>query len=121
MTYQEQLRDKRWLHRRQQIIDKAENKCEHCGDEDCNLEVHHGFYLKGKMAWEYPDEVLYCVCRDCHYTIQGLMELCHYEIAKRSLYLYSVYSSIKKSAKTRAGDVESFIQHPHDDYYFHKG
>lgn len=31
-----------------------------------NLHVHHKYYRKGLLAWEYPDEALITLCWDCH-------------------------------------------------------
>ena len=31
-----------------------------------SLNVHHKYYESGKLAWEYPDDVLVTLCRDCH-------------------------------------------------------
>lgn len=30
------------------------------------LHVHHTYYQKGKLPWEYPDSSLQCLCASCH-------------------------------------------------------
>lgn len=30
------------------------------------LDVHHTYYVDGKLPWEYPDESLKTLCRSCH-------------------------------------------------------
>jgi hypothetical protein len=104
MTYSEQLRDPRWKEKRQHIINKADNKCESCDSETEKLEVHHGYYSKGKMAWEYPDETLYCLCSTCHWDMQERMEQAHYEVAKRNLNLDMVIVSLRRNIPIRIED-----------------
>ena len=31
-----------------------------------NLQIHHGYYERGLMPWEYPAEALFCLCDNCH-------------------------------------------------------
>lgn len=65
MTYEEQLNDDRWKARREQIIEKYWGYCVMCGTSK-NIHVHHKKYIKGLMAWEYPDHLLIPLCKDCH-------------------------------------------------------
>ena len=41
-------------------------KCTECGDKENMLQVHHKMYLNGKKVWEYPNELLVTLCKDCH-------------------------------------------------------
>lgn len=66
MIYAEQLRDSRWKARSEEIKESAQRRCEECGEDEKSLDVHHSYYQTGLMAWEYPDEALHCLCRDCH-------------------------------------------------------
>lgn len=36
-----------------------------------NLQVHHHYYVKGKMAWEYPDRALITLCGACHEKVHN--------------------------------------------------
>ena len=40
--------------------------CQICGCKEKMLHVHHTAYEKGKMIWDYPDEMLITLCEDCH-------------------------------------------------------
>lgn len=31
-----------------------------------NLQIHHKYYQKGLLAWEYPNQALVTLCWDCH-------------------------------------------------------
>ena len=64
-SYNEQLKDKRWLNRRLQILKKKGAKCSKCSFTS-NLQIHHLRYIKGKMAWEYKDKYLEVLCNECH-------------------------------------------------------
>lgn len=68
--YSTYLKDSRWKRKRERILERDGHKCTWCGRED-HLEVHHLCYYKypnGKFAdpWDYPDEKLITLCRDCH-------------------------------------------------------
>jgi len=65
LSYSEKLRDERWQHKREFILDRADNKCEDCGSSS-RLEIHHCYYMYGYEPWEYPFDSLRCLCRSCH-------------------------------------------------------
>jgi len=66
--YWKKLSDRRWQRKRLEILERAGFECESCGDasNEKQLHVHHTYYEKGMDPWEYPDESLLCVCKDCH-------------------------------------------------------
>lgn len=65
MKYEDQLKDSRWLWKRDQIIKRDLGMCQMCMSRK-NLNVHHKRYVKNHMAWEYPDTYLVTLCGDCH-------------------------------------------------------
>jgi 5-methylcytosine-specific restriction endonuclease McrA len=65
IPYYLQLKDKRWLKRREEIFAVKGKVCSQCGATS-NLHVHHLRYLYGKMAWEYKDKDLVVLCDHCH-------------------------------------------------------
>lgn len=66
MTYAEQLKDPRWLKKRKEILERDEYKCRECKNNDIKLHVHHGYYEKDSMAWEYENKYLHTLCENCH-------------------------------------------------------
>jgi len=67
LTYQDKLKDRRWLAKRSEIIVRDNNTCQHCFSEnDPLLNVHHKKYIYGKEPWDYPNELLITLCEDCH-------------------------------------------------------
>jgi len=65
-TYQDQLKDPRWIELRERIIEKARRICSICNSVDNTLQVHHLVYHDGLMAWEYEENELLCICDNCH-------------------------------------------------------
>ena len=105
-TYAEKLRDPRWLNRRTEVIAKAEGHCEECGitndesraEQRSGLEVHHVTYILGRQPWEYPDDLLICLCPECHFNRQIFDEETIVEIARmlRRMGMWEVYGLGKK-------------------------
>ena len=68
--YREDLNDERWKRKREKILKRDGYKCRWCGSID-DLQVHHKYYNKYPdgsrvRAWDYPDDALIVLCRDCH-------------------------------------------------------
>jgi 5-methylcytosine-specific restriction endonuclease McrA len=63
--YHKELKDKRWLKKRQTILKLDNYTCRHCG-ETKNLVVHHKTYINNRKAWQYPNELLITLCKKCH-------------------------------------------------------
>jgi hypothetical protein len=49
------------------------------------LHVHHKYYVKGKLAWEYPNEALVCLCQTCHQELHNNTIIKVYENEKMDL------------------------------------
>ena len=65
IPYDKQLQDNRWKEFREKILDIRGRKCEMCGGVH-NLQVHHRKYINGLYAWEYSQDELIVLCRNCH-------------------------------------------------------
>ena len=70
--YNRLLEDKRWKEFRLKVMSERGNKCECCGGTDV-LQIHHTFYIKGKMPWEYDINDMRVLCRTCHQKIHHLI------------------------------------------------
>jgi len=66
MTYREKLRDRRWIQKREEILERDLWSCTECGAQDERLQVHHIIYQQGLEPWEYPDWCYKTLCRTCH-------------------------------------------------------
>ena len=69
-TYSDKLRSPKWQKLRLEKMVEAEWRCEICGDEEEELNVHHIRYVKSLEPWDYSKSELQCLCRTCH-------TLCH--------------------------------------------
>ena len=65
-SWADNYKDPRWQKKRLEIMERDEFKCRSCGSTDKTLNVHHAYYDKGKMPWEYDEEVLITWCEGCH-------------------------------------------------------
>lgn len=71
MTWLELLDDSRWQERKNFILLRDNHKCQHpkCKSrKHTSVQVHHIYYMPGRMPWEYPDEMLLTLCKYCHET-----------------------------------------------------
>lgn len=70
MTYYEKLKDPRWQKKRLEVLERANFTCASCYDKDSELHIHHVYYEKGKDPWDYPSSHLWCLCKNCHESLQ---------------------------------------------------
>jgi hypothetical protein len=65
IPYHDQLIDKRWMKKREQVFKLKGRKCSVCGATH-NLQIHHLRYFNDKYAWEYKMKDLVVMCESCH-------------------------------------------------------
>lgn len=66
MSYAEDLKHPRWQERRLRVLERAGFRCERCSSDERQLHAHHKAYLRGNRLWDYPDDMLECLCDSCH-------------------------------------------------------
>ena len=66
MKYHEQIKHPLWQKKRLEVLELNEFKCSECSNETEELNVHHPFYKRGAMIWDYEAEELQCLCKTCH-------------------------------------------------------
>lgn len=66
--YEELLSTVEWLIRRHEILERDQFRCTACSrmGSVLKLQVHHKYYVRDWLPWEYPDEALQTLCRNCH-------------------------------------------------------
>lgn len=80
MKYEDQLKTPQWYARRDEILERDDYCCQDCLrsphklSRHIKLQVHHKEYFDGLMAWEYADEYLITLCRECHAKLHGKIE-----------------------------------------------
>lgn len=65
-NYSELLKDPRWQKKRLEIFKLDGWQCRKCNSKKNTLHVHHLYYVKGKMPWEYDNSALVTYCEECH-------------------------------------------------------
>lgn len=65
-TYADYLRSPLWQRKRLEIFERDNFTCQHCGTREKELQVHHMSYSHGTKPWEYPNDKLITLCKDCH-------------------------------------------------------
>jgi 5-methylcytosine-specific restriction endonuclease McrA len=79
MTYKELLNDPRWKAKAYEVKLRDKFTCRGCKRKGKILHVHHGYYIKGKLPWEYRTNCLYTLCETCH-------KIEHYNIKHQMVY-----------------------------------
>lgn len=96
-TYSELLRDPRWQKKRLEILERDEFLCQECHDSVSTLHVHHCFYEKGTMPWDYPASSLLTLCEHCH-AFESQVALGEKKLLSRALgekgFLAADYNSL---------------------------
>jgi hypothetical protein len=82
MTYTEKLHDPRWQKKRLEVFTRDNFTCQLCKDTETELQVHHKKYIGWKDPWDYANELLITLCRDCHGYMYNDKEL-PFKIIKR--------------------------------------
>lgn len=74
MNYAQQIKHPNWQKKRLEVMELHDFKCQSCGNKDETLNVHHPFYNRGAMIWEYETNELQCLCQPCHKNIHSIDE-----------------------------------------------
>lgn len=71
MKYADKLLDYRWKQRRIEILNRDDWECKRCKESywDTVLDVHHLSYCRNHEPWEYGDDDLITLCRQCHEAV----------------------------------------------------
>lgn len=74
MNYAQQMKHPLWQKKRLEVLEANEYTCQNCDDKETTLHVHHPFYKRGAMIWDYAKEELECLCEKCHKDAHALDE-----------------------------------------------
>lgn len=80
--YAAKLRDPRWQRKRLEILERDQFCCRWCDSSEKELHVHHNFYISGLEPWDYEQEALTTVCKDCHKMLTGQLARLRTALAK---------------------------------------
>jgi hypothetical protein len=118
-SYYEKLRDPRWQRKRLEVMSAAGFKCEHCGNAEVTLNVHHRFYVRGLNPWEYSQKQLACLCERCHKEVTGLMDMIAESLAdfgvEQFIWLAGYICEIRTSPDFWCAERDAAFQCGEDD------
>lgn len=83
MSYADDLKHPLWQKCRLRVLEAARWRCARCGDAERQLHAHHKAYIRGRRPWEYPQDMLECLCDPCHTKAHAERNLLDLAIAKR--------------------------------------
>lgn len=66
MNYYQQTKHPNWQRKRLEVLELNDFQCQVCGETETELHVHHPFYRRGAQLWEYENNELQCLCKECH-------------------------------------------------------
>jgi hypothetical protein len=101
MTYAEQLKSPKWQKKRLEILERDNYMCVNCMDEESQLHVHHGYYSKDKMLWEYKDFTLHTLCGTCHENAHKDLNHIKYLIGSLRIESYEYLINILENTLSR--------------------
>ena len=70
--YTELLKHPKWQKKRLEILERDNFQCRLCDDENTCLHVHHKEYIPANKPWEYENNKLITLCKDCHFIVEEI-------------------------------------------------
>ena len=64
--YLDESKTVEWQRKVDEIRQRDNYTCKICGAQDRQVHVHHIIYNRNLHYWEYPNELLITLCKDCH-------------------------------------------------------
>ncbi|BAY96885.1 hypothetical protein NIES37_08220 [Tolypothrix tenuis PCC 7101] len=80
-TYEDLLLALEWRNKRDEILRRDNHSCVLCQQKEF-LHIHHTYYLKLTLPWNYPNESLITLCEKCHDKIHKQIKVPVFEIVK---------------------------------------
>ena len=77
LSKKEQYEHPFWRRKSNEILERDNYTCRCCKSKTIQLHAHHLYYEKDLLLWDYDNEALVTLCKDCHAAI-------HFELAKLS-------------------------------------
>lgn len=73
--YAKLLLDPRWQKMRLKVLERDSFTCQACFNKESTLHVHHLYYRKSLLPWEYEMSAYLTLCCDCHYDEKEAFEM----------------------------------------------
>lgn len=112
LNYAQQIKHPNWQKKRLEVLEEHKFACENCGSEDEELHVHHPYYKRGAMIWQYDTDELQCLCHKCHKEAHAQDEEIKFLISDRNICkeeLIGVLKAMNDSPFTQLNSYEEII------------
>ncbi len=97
-TYSQKLNHPKWQRKRLEIMQRDNFKCTICGNDEDELNVHHLYYVSGKAVYDYDNEYLVTLCKDCHQAthneISKISALIAYQVVKNGKTYFDICKTL---------------------------
>jgi hypothetical protein len=108
MNYAQQIKHPNWQKKRLEVLEFNDFQCENCGESGQELHVHHPFYKRGAMIWQYDLEELMCLCHKCHKDAHAKDEEIKYLLADRNICKSEVIGVLKAMNDSPYTQLDSY-------------
>ena len=114
MDFDNQYKHPKWQKKRLEIFNRDEFKCQLCDSEDKNLHVHHKYYKRGVLIWDYPNTCYITCCYSCHTYLHDVKDMMSVAISRIDpMYLECfAKSDLKKVAEILLeGELNAVVEY----------
>lgn len=108
MNYAQQIKHPNWQKKRLEVLEAHNFECENCGSKEEELHVHHPFYKRGAMIWQYETDELQSLCHKCHKDVHAKDEEIKQLLANRNTYKEEVIGYLKAMSDNPYTQLNSF-------------
>jgi hypothetical protein len=101
IPYEALLSTSEWLERRASILCRDGRLCVECGSgvaadgSRLIVQVHHTYYVRGWLPWDYPDEALATLCLACHRALHEKQSVFTYDLINGKLVRVNCWACIR--------------------------
>ncbi len=114
--YSDKLKHPKWQRMRLEVFQRADWKCEKCGDDSEQLHAHHKYYSNGREPWEYDPSSLLCLCDTCHTLVhmnqdkvRRFAQVIEGQMLSANLDLFKRLMCIRQAAKRMPEEAQKVI------------
>jgi hypothetical protein len=122
IEFKDQYSHPEWQKKRLEVLKRDKFLCLLCEVSERTLHVHHRYYKRDKMLWEYDDKCYLTVCDECHEYLHNVQDILNEKLSTidpmylecfalsnlrkvSQLLLSGELSAVRKYAKTLTHNV----------------
>lgn len=82
IEFKDQYNHPNWQKKRLEIFKRDKFKCVLCESKNKTLHVHHRYYKRAVMIWDYDNKCYLTVCQGCHEYLHEVQDILNEELSK---------------------------------------